>query len=285
MTIAFLLSLAAAGQPKNLPEPKSYGDRITVRTDIPYAKDAQDYQKMDVYVPRGDKGPLPLVVCLYGGGFIGGNKEGMGRICSFLASRGFVAAAPNYFLTPREGKQPAWPQNLYDAKCAVRFLRAHATEYRIDPKRVAVLGNSAGAYLSLMVAFTSDRDDLKGPGGWDDRSSGVTCVVSIAGVTDRRSDKGPGTIRLLGADHEHKPKLQELASPLAHVRSASPPVYMLHGTADATVPVENAHRLTAALKKLGVAHQLDLVANAGHNPRSPERLATIADWLAEQFRR
>lgn len=276
-----LLLLVASGsqdKPAPLPSPADYGDRIAVAKDIPFGDQA--HQKLDLYRPKGE-GPFPLVVCWFGGGFTGGDKSGMAKLATFLASKGFAAAAPGYYLANGNEDRPGWPKNVNDAKCAVRFLRAKAGDYSIDPKRVAGLGSSSGSYLAMMVGFTPHLKDLEGPGGWADQSSALSAVVNIAGVCDRRAGLGTGTMHLLGKGYEDNTELRTLASPVSHLTEKSPPVYTLHGEKDATVLPDSARQLDAALKKLGVPHRLHLVPEAGHNPISPQALESIAAWLQE----
>lgn len=283
MRLALAATLLACLQekPAAVPDVASYGDRIAVAKDIPFGEES--HQKLDLYRPKGE-GPFPLVVCWFGGGFTGGDKSGMARVGAFLASKGFAAAAPGYYLANGNEDRPGWPKNVNDAKCAVRFLRAKAGAYSLDPKRVAGLGSSSGSYLAMMVGFTPNLKDLEGPGGWADQPSALSAVVNIAGVCDRRAGLGTGTMHLLGKGYEDKTDLRTLASPVSHLTEKSPPVYTLHGEKDQTVLPDSARQLDAALRKLGVPHRLHLVPEAGHNPISPPALESIAAWLGERLK-
>jgi acetyl esterase/lipase len=263
---------------------ESYGDHVVVKRDIPFSKEGQDHQKLDLYLPKGD-GPFPVVVCWFGGGFTGGSKGGMARVCAVLADKGFAAAAPGYYLARPKEDKAGWPQNVQDAKCAVRFLRAHAKEYHLDGDRVAGLGHSSGAYLALMVGLTPGKKDLEGDGGWAEQPSRLTAIVNIAGVCDRRGGLGTGTLNLLSKGYEDKRELRELASPIAHVGKGSPPVYTLHGEDDKTVLPDSAKQLDEALKKAGVEHEMRIVAKLGHNPITAETMAPVAKWLAKQLKK
>jgi acetyl esterase/lipase len=283
--VLFFVPEIAFGE--NLPSVASYGDRVVVHRDIAFS--TEGHQKLDLYLPRsaGTEAlkPLPVVVCWFGGAFVGGNKEGMAKVAAFLADKGFAAAAPNHIIADPKNGKCGWPQNLYDCKCAVRFLRAHAKKYHLDPERVAGLGHSSGAYLAMMVAFTPDRKDLEGPGGWADQSSRLIAVVNISGVCDRREGLGTGTLNLLGPGYEMKPDLRALASPIVHIRRNSPPVYTLHGAEDKTVLPDSARQLDAALRAAGVEHRLNLMPGLGHNPVTVETFAPVAEWLKEKLRK
>lgn len=284
LSLAAVLGSTCSLRGEDLPSVESYGDRIVVKKDIPFAKEAHDHQKLDLYLPKGE-GPFPVVVCWFGGGFTGGNKGGMARVCAFLADKGIAAAAPGYYLARPKEEKPGWPQNVYDAKCAVRFLRAHAKQYHLDGERVAGLGHSSGAYLALMVGLTPSVKELEGEDGWADQSSRLTAVVNIAGVCDRRGGLGTGTLNLLGKGYEDKPDLRKLASPVAHVAKGSPPIYTLHGEDDKTVLPESAKQLDEALKKAGVEHELQIVPKLGHNPINADTMAPVAAWLAKKLKK
>ncbi len=275
-----LLFLLSGQEARPIPDVASHGDRIEVRKDIAFG--GEPHQKLDLYIPKGD-GPFPLVVCWFGGGFTGGDKGGMSRPAAFLASRGIAAAAPGYFLARPKEEVRGWPKNLHDAKGAVRFLRAGAKEYRIDPERIAGMGTSSGAYLALLVGFTPNLPELEGEVGPKGVSSRLSAIVDIAGVCDRRASLGTGTEALLGKGYEHKPDLRALASPVLFLGRESPPVYILHGDQDKTVDISSAKQLDEALEKAGVPRKLHVVAGAGHNPLSLDALESIVSWLKERL--
>ena len=272
----------AAAMADSLPAVESYGDRVVVTRDIPFSKNNAAYLTLDLYQPKGD-GPFPVVVCWFGGGFTGGNKSGMARVCAFLADKGISAAAPGYFLVDPKNDKPGWPQNVQDAKCAVRFLRESATRFHLDGTRIAGLGHSSGAYLALMTGLTSDIPDLEGDGGWADQSSRLSAIVNISGVSDRRGTLGTATQFLLGKDYKNQPELRKLASPILHVTAQSPPVYTLQGEDDKTVLPESALKLHAALKEAGVDHETHIVPKLGHNPINVETMEPVSAWLLKQL--
>ena len=264
-----------------LPDVGSYGDRIVVRKDLAFG--AEPYQKLDLYLPKGE-GPFPLVVCWFGGGFTGGDKAGMARVGALLASKGIAATAPNYFLADKAGERPGWPRNLHDAKAAVRFVRSQATEWGVDGNRLAGLGSSSGAYLALLVGFTPHLRELEGEGAAREQSSALRAVVDLAGVSDRRKSLGTGTLALLGKGYEEKDDLRALASPIVYVGAKSVPVYILHGDQDKTVDVSSARQLDEALNAAGVSRKLHVVPGAGHDPNSAEAMESIVEWLKERLK-
>jgi acetyl esterase/lipase len=286
ITLALLIgvvAVTASGQqiPAPLPEVASYGGRIEVRKDLAFG--TEPYQKLDLYLPKGE-GPFPVVVCWFGGGFSGGDKGGMARIGAFMAAHGIAAVAPGYFLTDAQGEHPGWPKNVNDAKAAVRFVRFKSGEWHLDPARIAALGHSSGAYLALMVGFTPHLKELEGDGAAKDESSAVIAVVDISGVCDRRGSLGTTTAPLLGKGYEVKDDLRALASPIIYVGPKTVPVYILHGDKDPSVDVSSAKQLAAALQVAKVPHELHIVS-AGHDPISPETMESVVGWLGQRLSR
>src|SRR6185369_7588511 len=143
-------------------------------------------EKLDLYLPAPPPaGKLsPAVVWIHGGGWTGGTKDEARakEICGTLANAGYVALSIDYKLG-----DGAWPTNLFDCKNAVRFLRTHASEYHVDPARIAVAGGSAGGHLALMVGFTAGKAELEPSGAatpYPGVSNAVRCVIDMYGPTD-----------------------------------------------------------------------------------------------------
>src|SRR5205814_4600921 len=125
-------------------------------------------------------GPFPAVLCVHGGGFRAGTREGYDGLIRKLAERGYVAATVTYRLAP---KYP-FPAAVYDVKAAVRWARANAAKYRIDPDRIGVTGGSAGGHLALFLGVTADVKEFEGDGGNPTQPSRVACVVNVYGPSD-----------------------------------------------------------------------------------------------------
>jgi len=281
--IALNLALLAGAVPgfaqaARLPGPGSYGAKIEVRTDLAFGENEQ--QKLDLYLPA-DADSAPVVICWFGGAFWGSDKYAMSEVCAFLAARGYAAVAPNYFLGKRNGAVAAWPQAVYDAKAAVRYVRANAKALHLDPNRVAALGYSSGAYLAAMVGFTPNLTELEGTGGDRAESSRVSAVVAISGVYDRRGTLGL-PLALLGQGYEKKHDLRVATSPVLYVGPDTVPVYILHGDHDHVANVASARQLAAALEDAHVPHQLRIV-DADHDPVNAAELAAVAGWLDQVF--
>jgi acetyl esterase/lipase len=234
---------------------------VLVEKDVPYLG-AERAEKLDLYRPAQTPHGVrhPGIVIIHGGGWTGGDK-GAAReqnIGTNLAEHGYVCVSVNYLLAA-PGK-PSWPQNLHDCKLAVRFLRVNADKYHVDRERIGVIGGSAGGHLAAMVGVTGSETGLDPPGPHSEVSCRVQAAVPMYGAAVIRRDTP-----MLPRRREEDPKLYELAAPLTHVTPDDPPFLILHGSADATVPVEQSEILAAALTKTGVSNELVIVEGAPHS--------------------
>ena len=231
--------------------------------------------KMHIVRPKklGDK-PLPVFVWIHGGGWRRGTKEsGVFRLVRY-ARLGFVGATIEYRLTG----EASFPAQIEDCKCAIRFLRAHAKKYHIDPKRIAVGGSSAGGHLAALVGTSGDVKELEGSGGWRDQSSRVQAVIDLYGPTDLTEFvKTPGyesharpnspEAMLLGGEVLKHPVRAKRANPITYVDASDPPFLIMHGSKDRVVPVNQSQRLHEALRRAGVPSRLHIIEGAGHGGR------------------
>lgn len=244
---------------------------IPVQKDLVYGKAGGVELKLDLAKPAPVPAPVPAILCVHGGGWSGGSKDGYTDLLKQFAAHGYVAAAVEYRFVP----QYPWPAQIEDVKCAVRYLRAHAKELNLDPNRIAAMGDSAGGHLSLMLGLMDSKDGLEGDGGNAGFSSKVQAVVNKYGPTDMRVWRPapePGKtedlsddllMKLLGTKDRNAPAVLQL-SPIHYIDANDPPILSFHGTADNLVPVEQAKLLHEALKKAGVREKLVIVDGAGH---------------------
>src|SRR5262249_2504217 len=130
--------------------------------------------------PKTGDGPFPTVICIHGGGFRAGSREGYNNLSIKLAQNGYVAMTISYRLAPKF----QFPAAIYDTKAAVRWARAHGAKYKSDPDRIGVTGGSAGGHLAQFLAVTSDVKEFEGDGGNEKFSSKVACVVNVYGPSD-----------------------------------------------------------------------------------------------------
>lgn len=285
MTRLLLLSLFALplsyaqGQPK-LPE------NVKPQLDLVYGKAGDVDLKLDLYLPKTEaKKPLPVVVWIHGGGWSGGNKSGgVGRVAPFVESGDYAGVSVGYRLT----NITAWPGQIHDCKAAIRWIRANAKKYNLDPDRIGVFGSSAGGHLVSMLGTSGDVKDVEGDNGSSGQSSRVRCVINFCGPTDFlsffKNNPTPGgaktpVSKLLGGMPEDKPDVAKHASPTTYVTKDDPPFLHLHGTKDNTVPVAQAEILHEALKKAGVDSTLVKIEGGGHGFGGPEVNKRVKDFF------
>jgi len=248
-----------------------------VLRDLEYAQVDGISLRLDLYLPDRPSGEsLPVVVWIHGGGWRAGSKER--TIAPRVLGDEYVVASIDYRLS----QQAVFPAQIHDCKAAVRWLRAHAGIYRIDPDRIGVWGSSAGGHLVALLGTSTGVAELEGAVGEHlDQSSAVQAVCDFYGPTDltvmigqtSAIDHGgadsPEGLLLGGPVAEH-PELAALASPVTHVDSSDPPFLIVHGDADRTVPYEQSVALHQALAAAGVDATLHIVGRAGHGGFPPE---------------
>jgi acetyl esterase/lipase len=223
---------------------------------------------MDIFIPRARPTiPTPAVLWLHGGGWERGDKNGSSG-ARFLAAAGFVTASIYYRLSG-EAKFPA---NIEDCKCAIRYLRANATRYEIDPNRIGIAGASSGGHLAMLVGTADEAAGFEGSGGWPRVSSRVKAVVSYYGPTDFRTmstDFGAraqaAITKLLGVPFQGNPGVYAHASPITYVSRDDPPLLIFHGDGDSLVPFVQSERMRDAYLKAGLKVELVKVGNANHD--------------------
>jgi acetyl esterase/lipase len=212
----------------------------------------------DLYLPSG-RGPHPAVVVIHGGGWERRTRADMESIAERLAARGFVAMNVSYRFAPAH----RFPAQVHDLQHAVRWLRAAAPRYNIDPKRIGAFGYSAGAHLAAMLGTISDGDELDRPhGGADTR---LQAVVAGGTPSDLRKFTGGRLVpQFLGAKLQEKPELFALASPVVHVSRGDAPMFIYHGGGDTLVDLSHAEDLKRALDDAKVRAELRVVPVIGH---------------------
>jgi acetyl esterase/lipase len=280
------LSLAIAALSIAVPSPDRIGAQetkaIRLETDIVFAKGGSTDLRLDLALPKALPGPLPAIVCIHSGGWIGGDRKQMRQTIEVLAGRGYVAISPDYRLAPRNH----FPAQLEDCKAAVRWLRANAARYHVDTRRIGAIGFSAGAHLACLLGVTTKDDGLEGEGGNADESSEVQAVVSFFGPTDftqavfSKEVQDRHLVPLFGGTLAEKPDLYRKASPMTYVGKNAPPFLLLHGTEDKVVPFAQSQEFADKLHKAGVTARVRPVAGEGHGWRDEKLLDSITDMLA-----
>ena len=240
-------------------------DNVTFERDITYAEAGGGRMQLNLARPKNASGPLPAVLCIHGGGFRAGSREGYNKLCLTLAQRGFVAATISYRLAPT----PQFPAAVHDTKAAVRWLRATAAKYGLDPARIGVTGGSAGGHLAQFLGVTAGVKDFEGadnPGF----SSAVTCVVNVYGPSDFTKSYGKSVDAhvvlpmWLGGDVGTARAKHIQSSPLNWVTPNAAPTLIIHGTEDKYVAYEQAVWMRDRLTACGVPVELLTLEGAGH---------------------
>ena len=261
---AFLaFSVVAAAAPPETPVPVP--DDIRVEKDISYLP-ADRKQQADLYLPKsaaaGQK--LPVVIVIHGGGFNDGDKARQREISTVtdLVRGGFAAMSINYKLWNKGIKSPTWPQSLYDAKTAVRWLRKNAATYGIDPDRIGALGGSAGGNLAAMLALTGPKDGLDPKEPLGDVSAKISCAVNMYGAVDSPNYHD---MKMFGKTRAEDPAVYAKASPVNYADKGDAPMLIIHGTADDVVDHSQSVTLAAKLKEEGVEHEFVSIPDAPHS--------------------
>lgn len=292
---------AGAGFPAGTVPPRDLpaGEMSTVE----YCRPDRVPLAMDLYMPPANvsRGPAPVALYVHGGGIWGDRKlYGLGAkqanhhgalfvpLQEELNERGFVVASIDYRLPPGT----PWPASLEDAKCAVRFLRAHASDLDIDPERIGVWGSSGGGHLVSLLGLAGGEAGFD-RGQYVDQSSTVQAVVDMFGAADlndfERAD--PFAQFILRSTFGSSPDVRRAASPIIYVTPGDPPFLILHGTEDPMIPPRQSESLAASLEIAGVPVTLIKVQGAGHDLTTPgqhpspeELVTTIVEFFEKTLR-
>jgi len=258
------------------PAPAIPTTTVEVTKDVEYGRVGDIPLLLDIYIPETPIAtPMPVVIWIHGGEFNKGDKSQglLLRSIKALAEHGFFAVSINYRLS---GVAP-FPAAVEDSKCAVRWLRANAEKYNIDPNRIGVLGSSAGGHLSMMVGCVDETAGFEGSGGWAEFSSRVQAVCSYYGPTDlvttyRKIEAMQGSVpdsfpyvQFLGSHLEEKPNMWKAASPINHVTTDDPPLLLVHGELDSVVPIIVSEKMYKTYRQTGLEASLIRVSGADHH--------------------
>jgi acetyl esterase/lipase len=251
---------------------------------------------LDLYLPNHvpSGAGFPAVVHFHGGGWRTGERSSLGpTVDGFglspieqLVDAGFVVASADYRLST----VATFPAQLVDAKAAVRWLRAHAAEYHVDPDRIYAWGDSAGGHLASLVGLTAGAPEFRTHQEEND-DDGVTAVAAWYPPTDlarmgaqarpdavaTADDPGSREALLLGAQPADAPDKAAAASPITYVNAGAPPFFLAHGTADRFVPTAQSTTLADALESAGAGVELLLLEDADHMWSRPDGSAAAAE--------
>jgi acetyl esterase/lipase len=273
--VALVAPLLALFAPAPLPAAERLHE-VVLERDVVYGKGGPVELKLDLARPK-DGGPYPGLVCIHGGAWRLGDRRhflikapwlGNQSALEYLAARGFVAVTVSYRLVP----SAQFPAQIEDCKAAVRWLRANAAKYGVDPEHIAACGYSAGGHLACLLGVTDKADGLEGAGGHPEQSSKVQAVIDLFGPTDLtvgdwNPDVEDGVLKpLLGARLKEKPEAYRRASPLCYLGKDRelPPFLIMHGTRDPLVNINQSKKLAERLAELGAKYRFVEMKGEGH---------------------
>jgi len=260
--------------------------------DVVYTKIAGRRLKLDVYMPASPGSGRPAVMQIHGGAWVVGDKREQGiPLCLHLARCGWVAFNVNYRLSPGA----TFPDHLIDLKRALGWIRAHASEYGVDPNFVAVTGGSAGGHLAALMALT--QNEARYQPGFEDVDTSVQAAVPCYGVydfTNRFGSFHPIFVKRLLQAHvmkaffEEEPEKFAEASPIDRVGPDAPPFFVIHGERDTLAPLSDARKFVGALRAVskspvlfaeirGAQHAFDMLTS----PRAVAVIEGVERFLGE----
>ena len=287
LTLFFLVTITVLAQRRNRDTSPKIPESVTVHRDIAYVTDGHERQKLDLYVPADTGENLPLIIWVHGGAWLGGNKTHY-RPMEYL-SAGYAGASINYRLS----QHAVFPAQIEDVKAAIRWLRANAETYRLDPNRFAAWGSSAGGHLVAMLGTAGDVAEFE-VGENLEVSSKVQAVVDYFGPTDflqmdahrlpdglvHDAPDSPESKLVGGPIQEHKDRVAK-ANPITYVSKDDSPFLIIHGDQDKLVPFHQSMLLNDALEKAGVPVTFYRVEGGGHgwfrDPKVPELTKTFLE--------
>ncbi len=253
--------------------------------DVEYANVDGHHLLLDFYQPEAQQ-KTPLVIWVHGGAWRAGSKASVP--ISGLVQRGFAIASVDYRLSP----VAKFPAQVHDIKAAIRFLRANADTYNVDPNRFVIAGASAGGHLAALVGVTNGVTDLEGTAGEQlQTSSDIQGIVSFYGASNLQtilsqstphglSVRVPALELLLGGQPDDKVELAKLASPVTHIDKNDPPLLLIHGDQDPQMPINQAHELHGRYKQFELPVHFEVIQGGAHGGRGFYE-EPVMDRLAE----
>jgi acetyl esterase/lipase len=251
---------------------------------------------MDLYLPEKADKPVPVILIVHGGGWIGGDKR-VGLVALPWVPKGFAIASINY----RFSNEAIYPAQIQDCKAAVRWLRTHAKYYNLDSDEIGAWGDSAGGHLVALLGTTAGVKELEGDEGNLDQSSKVQAVCDWYGPTDflkiveesgksetrnvLNADSADSLVsKLIGGPIQQNKEKTEKANPITFITKDAAPTLIMHGDKDPLVPLAQSELFRDALKKAGVEVKLQVIHGAGHGFGNAEIFKTVEDFFGAHLK-
>jgi len=293
LSLFFLFPVTAQEAKTKKPQPKPPADVEFVQ-DLTYCQHGKVPLQLDLAYPKNGQGPFPAVVIIHGTGPLTKGRKFNVPLVWDLAQRGFVGVTVSYRHNPAD----AFPGAIEDVKCAVRWLRANAKKYQIDPKRIGALGFSGGGTLACLLGMCSAKHGMEGNGGHLDQPSRVQAVVCYFGPSDlaqlhddccKAGGLRGGILRLqleqwLGGPPDKVKERYRKASPTSYVSKEAAPFLLLHGSADQVVPLAHSKTLAEMMRKAGAQVTMLTFEGAPHDfDEGKDANARLAALAARTF--
>jgi acetyl esterase/lipase len=287
IVFAVVLGSAAIAAAEEKPKPPA---GVKVLRDLQYVEGGHERNRLDLYLPeKAVKGRLPVVVWIHGGAWYAGSKNDPSPAVP-LATKGYAVVSISYRLS----QHAVFPAQIQDCKAAIRWLRANAAKYHLDPDHIGVWGISAGGHLVALLGTTAGVKEFEGRGGNLDQSSRVQCVLDWFGPTELTTmgvegdPPGSPVALLIGGPAQQNKEKARKASPLTYVTKNAAPFLIMQGDKDDIVPLRQSQLLAEALKKAGVEVTLKVVKGNGHGGpgfSSPENQKLIEAFFDKHLRK
>lgn len=241
---------------------ESPAGRVRVEYDVIFGRGGGRDLKCNVYHPPQPGERRPAVLLVHGGGWVSGDRSQLHGYGILLGRIGYVCVATEY----RLAGEAKWPAQIHDVKAALRWMRANAASLGIDPEKIAIEGNSAGAHLSLMAAGTQNMPEFEGDGGNADAGTSVAACIAFYGpaILYRPGSDEISEMMSFLFGRGSSADVARAASPIEHARDGYPPTLLITGNKDALVPDESSFRMYRALIEAGVPAELHVYADAPH---------------------
>jgi acetyl esterase/lipase len=258
--------------------------RVTVEYDVVFGTGGGRDLKCNVYTPPQPGPERPAILLVHGGGWTSGDRSQLHGYGILLGRLGYVCVATEY----RLAGESKWPAQIHDVKAALRWMRANAARLGVDPNKISVSGNSAGAHLSLMVAGTANMPEFEGEGGNTGVDTSVAASIAFYApvqlyVPGQPLDQLMSFLFGRGADVE----VARRASPIAHASGTFPPTLLITGNKDELVPDQASFNMYRALIDAGATAELHVYADAPHafdaTPAFGRQAATIMALFLDRY--
>jgi acetyl esterase/lipase len=260
--------------------PGTAAPAANVEKDVVYGKGGDADLHLDIYKPTGAANKRMAIVHYHGGGFQGGNKDGLAGRLQALSARGYVNLAAQYRLSANGAAR--WPTQMEDVKASIRWTRANASRLGIDPARIAVSGYSAGGHLALFAAATANMPQFEGKGGNEGVKTDIAACMGYYAVTGSAWE---GFRRQFPMPEGSSDEAWRLATPGSYIKNF-PPTILFHGLADVTVPPESSMEFLKELRAANIQSELHTFAGVPHEfvgiPEFADSTAQLVDLFLER---